>query len=101
MNLAEFLEKKDGWDGELVLNGANFDMTCSLCVGEVKFSELAFEKYGKVLKAEVSKVDENYIHCENKEFEDIDEAFIQGSKFLSAIAGYIADSEYKKCFGDL
>ncbi|MGG5373461.1 hypothetical protein [Enterococcus sp. AZ196] len=97
MIFAEFLEENE-WDGELVLNDINFDMTCSFCVARTKVTELAFESYGKVLRANVDFIKGRYVHLTNEAIKDADEAFELGSDFLSAISGYISVEKFEACF---
>lgn len=97
MNLAEFIEKND-YDGELILNGVNFDMTCSFCMNKTKVGKAAFEKYGKVLLAKVESDRNNYLRVTNDEIKDVDEALELGTDFLYATSGFISIEDYEACF---
>lgn len=97
MNLKEFIAKNE-WDGELVLNGVNFDTTCSVVFNHDIMTDKAMELYGSVLNAKLVSIEGRYLYFENAEIKNADEAWEKGKTFLMAIAGYIGETLYEECF---
>lgn len=98
MKLHEFLAKND-FDGELIVNGVNFDMTCSLCFNQTVVGKKAFDKYPNIMNAVFVGMEQGrYVIFENKEVADQDVIYTEGKKFLEAISGYISEELYNEMF---